>query len=174
VRRLLRRGDARAAKAELWRLAGDLHAWQRRIADLDAALDRLRGHRETDTVNRAGAVKAIPSASERRSLHRAVEAAELDPPNHILTALGPRPDGPADRQVWRRAVRATALYRATWGVTDPASALGYVPADHAQRRAYAAALAALRTAQRQLGVDNPHEVLWTSSRSANDLSVGIG
>lgn len=52
VRRLLRRTDTRTGSADIARLAGDLHAWERRIADLDAALDRC-GEHHSDTVGDA-------------------------------------------------------------------------------------------------------------------------
>ena len=174
VRRLFRRDDARAASTDVARLAGDLHAWERRIVDLGMTLNRPAGERGAATVPDADYAGPVRCERERLALRHAVEAVEFDPPDYVLTALGPRPDTPAERQAWREATYTIAAYRATWVVADASSPLGNVQAAPAQRRDYDDVTAALQAAQRQLAVDNSKEMMGPSARSSNDLSLGVG
>jgi conjugative relaxase-like TrwC/TraI family protein len=46
------------------------------------------------------------------------------PPNHVLSALGPRPVDPADHEVWVGAARAIDAYRQRWGTDRAGGPLG--------------------------------------------------
>ena len=57
-------------------------------------------------------------AEDRHTLRSVV------PGGHLLTSLGPRPLDSVEHAVWRDAARAIDGYRARWGVTTGADALG--------------------------------------------------
>jgi len=155
VRGLFRRDQARAAQLEVDRLSVRLQAWQQRLAELDEPPDRGVGRQGT-AAQRHAASADLP------------QAAEFAPPSYLTALLGPRPDEPVARSAWRTGVRAADSYRSAWGVTDTSHPLGEPPADQVQRRAYQAALAAIRAAQP--GGDGPAPSRSHSPRAG--ISVG--
>jgi conjugative relaxase-like TrwC/TraI family protein len=54
----------------------------------------------------------------------------VQPGNHHLRALGPRPVAPDEHAVWLRAARALDAYRDRWGLTHVSEPLGRVSSHH--------------------------------------------
>ena len=52
---------------------------------------------------------------------------EADPPQHVLAALGERPDGAGAQRVWREAAAALNAHRERYCITDPDRPLGCTP-----------------------------------------------
>jgi hypothetical protein len=69
-------------------------------------------------------------AWQRRATGLAVEA---DRPSYVLEALGPVPESTRGRRAWRQAASEIEHYRHTYGITDPARALGLEPHSPGQR-----------------------------------------
>ena len=69
----------------------------------------------------------MPASSDRAQVGVAEDRHTLRsvvPGGHLLTSLGPRPLDSVEHAVWRDAARAIDGYRARWGVTTGADALG--------------------------------------------------
>jgi Ti-type conjugative transfer relaxase TraA len=178
LRRLLHADAARSTRADVARLAGDLRGWEERIITLDAEFAGLDGgdqrHQATGRDDEAvRGFTAVTAALDVRLRHT-IEAAEFNPPDYLLTTVGPRPDTPDDRRAWRSAVRAVESYRAAWSVTDPVHPLGQRPTDAAQARAHDEVAGVIGAVQRRLVVDNSEEVMRTVTAATQDLGVGIG
>jgi hypothetical protein len=81
-----------------------------------------------------------------------------DPPLWASEALGPPPLVGSDRGRWAGIACQLASYRQVYEVTDPADALGPVPADAVQRRARETAELALLDRRRSLELEQGLEI----------------
>jgi hypothetical protein len=78
-----------------------------------------------------------------------------------------RPDRPAQREAWENGVRHAARYRAQYGITDPADALGPGSGQRGrQQRAWEPAREAIERPERRLGRD-------ASPARESDLRIGL-
>ncbi len=148
-RALARLEAARAEKAEargIRRSSSARRAWaearirqaRARLTDIDRALaalhDRELEHREylaayAEDLERAETVDAAITRTHRERLD---EVTALPPP-YLVSALGPLPQEPPGREIWRDAASRIERYRAEAGVTDDHDPLG-PPPDDALRR----------------------------------------
>jgi conjugative relaxase-like TrwC/TraI family protein len=62
--------------------------------------------------------------------------AEHDRPGYLRGELGPVPESTRGQRAWRQAAATIEDYRRTYGITDPATALGPMPREPAQRAAW--------------------------------------
>jgi conjugative relaxase-like TrwC/TraI family protein len=103
-------------------------------------------------------------AWQRRATGLAVEA---DRPSHILEALGPVPASTRGRRAWRHAAAEIEQYRHTYGITDPARALGPEPHDRGQRADRQRARSAIeRVHTKQRTTDRTHQPQPTRERTS--------
>jgi hypothetical protein len=103
-------------------------------------------------------------AWQRRATGLAVEA---DRPGYVLGALGPVPESTRGRRAWRHAAAEIEHYRYTYGVTDPARALGSEPDDRAQRADRQRARTAIERVQaKQWATDRIRGTQPTNERSS--------
>jgi conjugative relaxase-like TrwC/TraI family protein len=115
-----------------------------------------------DTIRRLGASRAQQTALEqlhperpRSSELARSETAELaaDPPSWLTDAIGVPPVTPDEREAWLRHAGRLAAYRDIYAIDDPASALGPVPVEREQRRAWELARTAIDEHDRNLEIN---------------------
>jgi hypothetical protein len=125
--------DIRADRARLQRELGDPDQIRSERDGLkDAIADLQRGYEEVRDV--------------------LVEASIERVPGWLIGALGERPEGAREREIWDRAGQAVAGYRLDHDVVDTHSPLGPAPPGGIpERLAWDDATAALERSQRQLG-----------------------
>ncbi len=97
---------------------------------------------------------AVEEALSER-LRLAVAAAHVSPPPYVVKELGERPEDPAKRQIWDRAVRGIEGYRQQHGIEDAHRAFGPEPKPRAARTGWEHAMQQLWRSQRALGRDRP-------------------
>ena len=103
----------------------------------ELATDQLPSSRETPKP-------AVPAPSPRALL--------ADPPPWATEALGEPPLAGDDRRRWAQQAAHVASYRATYGISDDADALGPQPVEPSQRRAWELAQLAPLDRQRSLDI----------------------
>lgn len=145
--------------------------WRERRREMPHAEERLENNREhleaveemrrqaeaqsVEARREAAAIDAILAA--RRQL--ALTAARLAPADYIAKELGERPAEPEMRREWDRGVEAIERYRQEHGITDKEHAFGATePKGHGQRAEREVAQERLRFTQRQLGLDQRHDL----------------
>ena len=107
-------------------------------------------------------------AWQRRATGLAVEA---DRPTYVLEVLGPVPESTRGRRAWRQAAAQIEQYRHTYGITDPARALGPEPDDRAQRDDRQRVQTAIERVQaKQRVADRTHQRQPTSERPTQPRS----
>jgi len=96
--------------------------------------------------------RAAPVRLElERRVDIALRAASAQPPDYLLSQLGPIPDRPSHRLEWHRAARAIEAYRQRYDVRGRESALGGQPRrDLLQRAAWREAQHEIERTQQQL------------------------
>jgi hypothetical protein len=103
-------------------------------------------------------------AWQRRATGMAIET---DRPGYVLEALGPVPEPIRGRRAWRQAAAEIQQYRHTYGITDPARALGPEPDDRAQRADRRQVQTAIERVQaKQRAADRTHQRQPISERSS--------
>lgn len=126
----------RGARTRRAALAAELDRQHERLARLDDKLGQLdqRLARRPTSEQIAGARTQLRDLDAQLRHHARIRAAHLaaDPPDHLHTALGPRPPGAVDRHRWERAATAIEDHRLRWHITDPDHPLGAEPADQLQ------------------------------------------
>lgn len=109
-----------AALVERWEAAAG------RLGVRQAEVEAMVRGREEWVVSRGQDLtryRTLTEAVELRS-RALVRAAEIAPGAHVLEALGPRPEGLAQRGAWQEGVAAIESWREQWGGPDPALPLG--------------------------------------------------
>ncbi len=101
----------------------------RRLNELDAAIaaaKRAWRQRVAWTIRHAKALAVGRLAAEELGLreHEALVALEADPPQYLLSELGPPPTGTSGRKIWRHGARLIERHRTRHEIGDPARALG--------------------------------------------------
>jgi hypothetical protein len=118
-------------------LAAELDRQHDRLARLDDRLGQLdeRLVRLPASEQIAGARTQLRELDTQLRHHARIRAAHLaaDPPDHLHTALGPRPPVRPERDRWERAATAIEDHRLRWHITDPDHPLGVEPANQLQR-----------------------------------------
>ena len=155
ARRFGRLHDPDAAQRAFLQTAIEIDG--RALAELVA--DRARLQRELgdpDQVRseRDGIENAIAELQrERDQVLDALAQSAVDRPPHWLTeALGHRPHGARERDIWDHAARTVARFRLDHDIDDQHKPFGPQPIDDTElRREWQQASAALERAQRQLG-----------------------
>ena len=126
----------RGARTRRAALAAELDRQHERLARLDDTLGQLdqRLARLPTSEQIAGARTQLRDLDTQLRHHARIRAVHLaaDPPDHLHTALGPRPPGAVDRHRWERAATAIEDHRLRWHITDPDHPLGAEPADQLQ------------------------------------------
>jgi hypothetical protein len=134
-------------------LADELDRQHDRLQQLDHTLgqldQRLAGLPTSEQI--AAARTQLRELDTQLRHHVRIRAAHLtaDPPDHLHTALGPRPHGAVDRNRWERAATAIEDHRLRWHITDPDHPLGVEPADYLQHEQRQQVLAAIDEFQRE-------------------------
>jgi len=132
------RSRAKASDTTGARRRSDAEAWQQAITRLDREIEHLQ------------AARSRPAATVHHQAVGAVEAAEFDPPDYLLTTVGQRPHDVAGRRAWRTAALHIERYRAAHGIHDQQQPLGPTPTDPIQRRAFEQASTAVDAARLSL------------------------
>jgi hypothetical protein len=100
-------------------------AEQERTARIDAA----RWQRQLTGITEE--LRELNDVVELREARRLVETGDplmaVRKPEHLEQLLGPVPKDRDDRAAWRHAASTIERYRQTWGINDPANALGALP-----------------------------------------------
>jgi hypothetical protein len=156
LRRLMPRSRAKASDTTGARRRSDAEAWQQAITRLDREIEHLQ------------AARSRPAATVHHQAVRAVEAAEFDPPDYLLTTVGQRPHDVAGRRAWRTAALHIERYRAAHGIHDQQQPLGPTPTDPIQRRAFEQASTAVDAARLSLRPS------ITSPETARDGGIARG
>ena len=81
------------------------------------------------------------------------EALLADPPAWLTQALGEPPVTMPERDLWSRHAERLAAYRDIYQISDPSDALGPIPEDRTQRRAWDLAQLSIREQQRSLDLE---------------------
>jgi hypothetical protein len=119
------------------------------------ALERYEAER--DGLPRVGhearAEVAAIDAVLGRQVDRALAAARVSPPEHVVAELGERPEQGRERLAWDRAVSEVEGYRQRNGIRSRETALGPEPREAATRMEHRRAQEAVRRAQRELGIE---------------------
>ncbi len=117
-------------------LTAELERQRDRLERIDLTLEQLdqRLARLPTSEQIAGARTQLRDLDTQLRHHARIRAVHLaaDPPDHLHTALGPRPPGAVDRHRWERAATAIEDHRLRWHITDPDHPLGAEPADQLQ------------------------------------------
>ena len=144
----------RSARSEQRRVAASLHELIERGARLDDQIGRLHG--DLDALGPRPDIEAWRDEADRlRSFldavaTEAVRAIEHDPPDWLSAAVGPPPDHPEARGVWRECVTRIEAFRLRWQIEDPEHALGQSISPDALRSDRQAVAAHMREASRSI------------------------
>lgn len=104
----------------------------RRVADLREREERAGQDALAQPATGRARLAAIDVELEQRAA-RTARVAELAPAEYLLTALGPRPERPAQRAQWRQAAWRIDQARDATGYRDSHDALGTAPRDRRVR-----------------------------------------
>jgi hypothetical protein len=115
----------------------------------EATGDRAIGVTSEDAAAEAEIAAIDAVLAERRRL--AIAAARISPPDYVRSAIGERPQDPADRHRWERALQEIESYRQTHGVRDRHKTLGREPGSGFEQAAYERAHGTIAEVQRELG-----------------------
>jgi hypothetical protein len=128
----LRRSERRRLQRAIPERVKAVTQLERRLDDVDQRLADLDAERaaqaawDRDHAESLGEALIYGRELSHRELVMAVQL-EQDPPRYLTEELGGRPRTPTGRAAWRAAAVAIEAYRATHGIDDPDSALGFAP-----------------------------------------------
>lgn len=102
------------------------------MSRLTEAIGDVEEHRREQhrMMAELGDLRRNDAAAREELVEREIQA----PSGWVHETFGDRPDGPRAREIWEKAVRHAADYRARHLITDPTTALGERPATPAQQR----------------------------------------
>lgn len=118
----------RAARAEQRRAAANLDQLAGRAAELDRQIAGVRSH--LDALEPRPDIEVWHAEADRLSMFLDAVAADAartfdhDPPEWLTAKLGPLPDHPEARGLWRDSARRIQAFRTRWQIDDLEFALG--------------------------------------------------
>lgn len=123
--------------------------------------------RHGPTLARYDLVTRGIAAREARHIDR-VTAAQ---PDYLISTIGPRPEGRAERVAWRDATSVVERHRLRFGITDPDRALGPQPRSGPAWAAHVSAAGQLHKATEELARRRVAEVARAGPRSAQPAGI---